>query len=392
MALVLTKSADKVNVLPGDIVTYTVTIENTDPLLSETNITFTDIIPDGATFIPDTFAIENIPQPGENPNVGVSIPDIAAGDTVTISYQVKIDEQPAPVQITNIAQASSTLEGEDVPTTAFSNPFTVNVAVANIYKSADRTIVSLTEEISYTIIITNIGAVTLTAPELKDILPECLSFVPESFSVDGVTDPLADPTVGVTLSDINPGDIVSISFRGKVTCIPCPPKFNNIATLTYGILVTEDGPTILDTITTNEVSVTAALSAFKQLSREEYVQIPVQKPDIEEILNTLVDIKIINTKVITTPAITSLEGQKLTGYKLIVEGILNQKVEYVADEPQQSVHAAHFRVPFSSFIVLPTTYDGGPVEVEGVVEDVFWKLVDKRTIFKNITFLITAKF
>ncbi|MBW4829552.1 MAG: DUF3794 domain-containing protein, partial [Clostridiaceae bacterium] len=109
--------------------------------------------------------------------------------------------------------------------------------------------------------------------------------------------------------------------------------------------------------------------------------------------NTLVDIEIINTKVIKTPVSTSLEGQKLTGFKLIVEGMLNQKVEYIACDKEQSVHAAHFRVPFSTFIVLPENYvEGTNVEVEAIVEDIYSQLIDKRTVFKNITFMILAKF
>ncbi|MBW4829587.1 MAG: hypothetical protein KZY61_09385, partial [Clostridiaceae bacterium] len=87
---------------------------------------------------------------------------------------------------------------------------------------------------------------------------------------------------------------------------------------------------IEETIESNNAITSVTPTGFKQLSKEEYVKISAQKPDAEEILNTLVDIEIINTKVIKTPVSTSLEGQKLTGFKLIVEGMLNQKVEYIA--------------------------------------------------------------
>lgn len=132
---------------------------------------------------------------------------------------------------------------------------------------------------------------------------------------------------------------------------------------------------------------------FKQLSVQETLKIPEVKPDIEQILSVAADIVIKNTYIITTPFGTSPEGQVLTGQKLVVEGVIVQKVEYVADEPTQSVHAAHFNVPFSSYIVLPVGFPSNtPVEVTGYIEDIFIEMLDKRTIFKNVTILLDARF
>lgn len=140
-----------------------------------------------------------------------------------------------------------------------------------------------------------------------------------------------------------------------------------------------------------------APTAFKQFTVQENVCLPEAKPDIEQITRVMADIVIIHTKVIKTPGtcdapVTSLEGQTLTGWKLIVEGEVRQKVEYVADEPTQSVHAAHFNVPFSTFIVLPCNFvPGTPVVVTPYIEDIFAKQIGKRCIFKNITILVTAE-
>lgn len=143
---------------------------------------------------------------------------------------------------------------------------------------------------------------------------------------------------------------------------------------------------LADTLPDNPVN-------FKQLSIQETLSIPTAKPDVEQIVSVVAEINIKNTSVINTPTGTSTEGQKLTGKKLIVEGVISQKVEYVADEPTQSVHAAHFSVPFSTFIVLPETFElGTMVEVIGYIEDIFVQLLDKRTIFKNVTILLDARF
>lgn len=135
-----------------------------------------------------------------------------------------------------------------------------------------------------------------------------------------------------------------------------------------------------------------APEAFKQFNVQETVCLPAAKPDIEQIVKVMAEVVITSTRVIKTPVATSLEGQILTGYKLVVEGEVMQKIEYVADEPTQSVHAAHFNVPFSTFIVLPSDYVmGTPLVVTGYIEDIYAKQIDKRCIFKNITVLVTAE-
>ncbi|HSQ87536.1 DUF3794 domain-containing protein [Romboutsia sp.] len=136
---------------------------------------------------------------------------------------------------------------------------------------------------------------------------------------------------------------------------------------------------------------------FKQLTIQENLKIPAAKPDIEQIVKVMAEVSITSTKIIETPGknyhngVSSLEGQNLTGWKLIVEGFINQKIEYVADEPTQSVHAAHFKIPFSTFIVLPYGFTkDNVVTVLPYIEDIYAKQMDKRNIFKNITMLLNA--
>lgn len=133
------------------------------------------------------------------------------------------------------------------------------------------------------------------------------------------------------------------------------------------------------------------ITVFKQFTVQETLTLPDAKPDIEQIVKVVAQAVITSTRLITTGTGTSLEGQILTGLKLIVEGEIRQKIEYVADECTQSVHAAHFNVPFSSFIVIPATHQiGVPILVTPYIEDLYVELIDKRTIFKNVILLLDA--
>lgn len=131
---------------------------------------------------------------------------------------------------------------------------------------------------------------------------------------------------------------------------------------------------------------------IKEFNVQETLDIPTAKPDIEQIIKVKSEINITSTKVIKTPVSVSIDEQRLTGWKVIVEGELKQTVQYVADEPTQSVHGAHFDVPFSIFIVLPPDYEeGNCVSVEGYIEDIYAEKIGKRQIFKNITILLVAR-
>lgn len=134
-------------------------------------------------------------------------------------------------------------------------------------------------------------------------------------------------------------------------------------------------------------------NVFKQLDVEGNFCLPDAKPDIEQIVKVISEIKIKSTKVIKTPKGTSLEGQILTGWKLVIEGSIAQKIQYVADEPTQTVHAAHNNIPFSTYMVLPANFVmGTPVIVQGYIEDVFAMQNGKRCIFNNIAMLLNAYF
>lgn len=131
--------------------------------------------------------------------------------------------------------------------------------------------------------------------------------------------------------------------------------------------------------------------AFKQLTVQENLTIPSVKPDVEQILRVIAEVVIEDTRVIKTPVSVSEEGQILTGYKLLIEGELVQKIEYVADEPTQSVHAAHFRIPFSTFIILPYDFtEGSQVSVVPYIEDIYVQQLDNRNLFKNVLLFLNA--
>lgn len=130
---------------------------------------------------------------------------------------------------------------------------------------------------------------------------------------------------------------------------------------------------------------------FKQTNVDVEFCVPCQKPDMEQIVRVNLDKKIIKYKIVNTPIGTSLEGQNITGSKLLVMGELNIKVVYVADEPEQSMHAFHVDIPFCEYIVLPEGFSSKSiVKPEICIEDIYVKQRDARCAFGNITLMIVG--
>ena len=151
---------------------------------------------------------------------------------------------------------------------------------------------------------------------------------------------------------------------------------------------------------------------WMQMNISEKLEIPQQKPDVEQVNSLNISVNIIRKEVVRTPVsptdtngnyIPNLEGKISTGRKLIIEGELCQKIVYTAEDEVQSVHSAHFYVPFSSYIVVPLNINFGndttPIivdslnidyQVNSCVEDVVVKMLDPRTILKEVTLLLYA--
>lgn len=135
---------------------------------------------------------------------------------------------------------------------------------------------------------------------------------------------------------------------------------------------------------------------WTQFVVSENLRVPSRKPDIEQINSLNSYIEIISQRVVSTPnseGADNLEGTALTGKKLIIEGILKQKITYTADirSGSQPLHSLHFDVPFSVFIMVPDTVIGSSLfKIEPYIEDIFVCARSSREVFKNTTIFIKA--
>ncbi|SHH95943.1 DUF6923 family protein, partial [Virgibacillus chiguensis] len=88
--LEIAKSVDPTLACPGDILMYTIEVENIGTILDAENVIVIDDIPAGTTFIPGSVTVNGMPT-GDDPSVGISLGDIPPGGMVTITYEVEVD-------------------------------------------------------------------------------------------------------------------------------------------------------------------------------------------------------------------------------------------------------------------------------------------------------------
>ncbi|MGL5675367.1 MAG: hypothetical protein ACRDDX_03045 [Cellulosilyticaceae bacterium] len=136
---------------------------------------------------------------------------------------------------------------------------------------------------------------------------------------------------------------------------------------------------------------------FKEETIMEILVLDTNMLDIERIVDVMVDPIVTNIQLINTEAGTSNEGQNLTGYKLLVEVLLREKILYVGCQPTQPVQGAHFEVTKVLYIVPPAEIGGisicdlvtgGRIQVKPYIEKVHARVIDCRTIQKCVAIFL----
>ncbi|MGL5347274.1 MAG: DUF7507 domain-containing protein, partial [Peptostreptococcaceae bacterium] len=395
--LELVKSVDKQYAIVGEELTYTIIAKNTGDIALD-NIQVSDVLASELDFIEGSVIVDGVSMPLANIISGVNVGTILPGKSKTITFKANVlSDKVKEVSNVSVASYEFTLPGVQ-PQSGGSNSEQVVVKIERAHiivaKTVDKDSISLGELLTYTVVLTNDGTLDALNVIFKDKLPVETQLVNGSFKVDGKVINSVDIGNGVNIGTIKAGSSVTVKYTVTVIDSNCSGLLINEASVQFKYVLPDGtiGTTQSIPDSLSRTTVKLNISTFKQISVDEYLRIPSQKPDMEGINSISATIDIVNTHIIKTPIDYSNESQRLTGFKLIVNGVLNQVVEYTACVPEQTVHSAHYKVPFSSFIVLPEDFtECSRIEVQGIVEDVYYKEQDSRCFFKNVTVLLVAK-
>ena len=242
-------SVDKATTYIGDTLTYTAMLNNSAGSADALNVVYTHSLAGGTAFLSGSFKVNGVAQSGANPTSGVNIGTVAAGATVTVSYQVQVTAIPLPpAAATYTGQASWTYQYQSCAgfplnngtnTTNISTTGTVRLQPTKSANPSGKVLPAGT--VTYTIAIPNTGTADSSGATLADPIPTGTTYVAGSTTLNGgaVADvggamPFATArqvnSPSGAAGQIKIGETATVSFRVTINANP-PLIITNVATI-----------------------------------------------------------------------------------------------------------------------------------------------------------------
>lgn len=129
-----------------------------------------------------------------------------------------------------------------------------------------------------------------------------------------------------------------------------------------------------------------------QSSFFEFLSIPPHKPDLVRVLGVSVIPEVLSFDLIKTPVGHSYEGQHLTGLTLLVHCNLTEKLSYIANTADDSVHSIYYTYNKSIAVALPTEIDSTPTQtlidlrlfsITPSIACLYNRSIDARTVYQT---------
>jgi large repetitive protein len=187
-----TKTANRAVAKVGDIITYTVALDNRTGTADATNVIFRDPLPAGLSYVPNTFTIDTVANAG-NPVTGTNIGTVAAGTQRTAVFQARVDSIPSAPALAQYDNSAS-WDYEFIPCAGqpvsrgnlITNPASTKIARLLPSKStAPVGAVSPNDVITYTVTLKNDGTADSSGTTLADPIPANTTYVAGSTRLNG---------------------------------------------------------------------------------------------------------------------------------------------------------------------------------------------------------------
>lgn len=395
--LIIEKSVNTENAIIGDVLVFGIRVINTGSSVIS-GITVIDNLESNLKFINGSVLVDGKCST-LNILKGVNLGCLKPNDSRIIYFKAEIVSMPSSCYINNFALVKYCLD--TTGTNKFkvldkkSNTVTVKVDVAEleVIKMADKEKASVGEAVNYQVIIKNIGTVQALGVLFIDQLPKEMYLIANSFSVNGCGINYCDNDIRLYVGDIDPGECIRINYTIIVEASNCKRILLNSAYAYFSYNLENSSFGEKKSICSNKSSTRLGidLSTFKQITINENLSISPFKPAIHEINELDVELIIDDYYEVKTPKGISSDGQILTGNKLIIKGSIQVVLQYIAEDEDEKICIEIYKIPFSTFIILPENYEvGSNITIETIIEDVEYKIIDCFSIYTNITFVING--
>ncbi|MEG0857413.1 MAG: hypothetical protein RSG52_13140 [Terrisporobacter sp.] len=389
----LTKTVSDSEIAVNDIITYKVKAVNTSQDRLR-DIIIMDLLPDYCEFVSGSIMIDNKTKIDSNIISGVYLPTLAPAESKIIAFDVKIIQKPSKMSLSkSLAEYKVCDCDEKESRYSYSNTCELLIREPSllITKVCDKEDALLNSILNFTIDIYNNGELDLLNLFMIEDIPAVLEVLSGSFMINGIAVNNVDLKKGVSIGDIDKSSHLNIRYSLKVVSSSLKSRLECGTEINYKYLASNN------TLRTKECKcvksyLSIPISTFKSISIDNYFEIESGQFDIFEINDVKASAVATSYHIVKTPRSTSNEGQILSGYKLIVQGTVTQSLEYVSDYFNQGLKTSTFESIFSSYIILPKNFPiHSKLEVEPIIEDVYYYKIDSRRFFENVSMLLTVK-
>ncbi|MGL4740667.1 MAG: hypothetical protein ACRC41_07660 [Sarcina sp.] len=360
----------------------------------------TDILSKELEFIKGSIIVDNLEYKNESIMSGILINSISPGEGVEIKYDFKvIDIESGQRCVKNKATANYLYRINEINrqgNTIYSNECTIYIEKNKlaIVKTWDKDFAVLGEEIEFKIIIQNLGTLDAINVLFVDELLDGFELINRSFSVDGENVNNVNIERGIILGNINIGEVKEIAYKIKILKIKNLLEYNTKTYIKYAYVLENGKSSSLTKYVknTSEKKLNLAFSNFNIVEKDNILKISDPKPKVKAIDSIKGDIDIYKSYIIDTSKSESIEGKILTGYKLMIYGVLKQSVEYTALTSGDEIYSIVYEIPFYDSIVLPVGFDSSSkIEPYGRIQNNIYKLLSDNRIYTSNTILLLAK-
>lgn len=237
--------------------------------------------------------------------------------------------------------------------------------------------------------LTNRGSVDLFDIFIVDNDDSNLEFLGGSLFLSNNSYSDFDLNKGVNISKLDVGQTVTITSKHKYISNARTTNINIYSKVNYQYKFNEDTDLLIEYDKSNSLSLQWCLFEIEKFSIESKYKINLNEPDVSEIRNVISEVLIKNYYEINTVNNLSYENSKLTGKKVIINGVVKNKIEYLVDDENNSLYLTTRETLFNTFINIPSEYDCNYINLNPKCEDIYFKLMDKRSLF--ITNFISIK-
>ncbi|MGL4851005.1 MAG: hypothetical protein ACRC28_19125 [Clostridium sp.] len=238
-----TKTVDKEYARLGESILYTVIIGNygTEQF---TNTIFYDTLPFGVDFVSGSMKLNGVSLSSENPSIGANLGILDINTINTVTFLGLVNTVPINNKIDNVAVTEFNVG--TIPNFLRTNVVTTTITSANlkIQKMSDQINYGLSDQVTYTFIISNVGSVVATNIRFMDTIANETSFISGSFKENNIFNS-QNPTVlpGANIGNVVSGGVTTISFKVSINSIPNRNPIENTARVYYnyvfGTTITE---------------------------------------------------------------------------------------------------------------------------------------------------------